>query len=73
LKIDWHSGPFSRETALDAHYRNTQKVRRFLVSQCGPAFKFDRAFMAWVKDTRPLTLGQVADEWVRRQQAMTGN
>ncbi|WP_317658494.1 DUF6434 domain-containing protein [Pseudomonas sp. KU43P] len=29
--------------------RNTQKVRQFLVSECGDAFKFDRAFMAWLK------------------------
>jgi hypothetical protein len=66
MALDWHSAPLTRATALDKHYRNTQNVRRFLISQCGEAFKFDRAFMAWIKEQSSLTLGDVADEWLRR-------
>jgi hypothetical protein len=65
MTIDWHSGPITRHTPLDRHYRHTQKVRQFLISECGEAFKFDRAFMAWIKTSAPSTMGDVADEWVR--------
>lgn len=67
MKIDWHSHVLTRDTPLDDDYRNTQNVRRFLRAECGERFVFDRAFMAWVKHTRPLTLGAIADEWLRRQ------
>ncbi len=62
--FDWHSGPITRTTPLDRHYRNTQKVRQFLIGECGESFKFDRAFMAWIKSGEPLTMGDVADKWV---------
>ncbi len=67
MSFDWHAGPITRATPLDRHYRNTQKVRRFLVGECGKAFKFDRAFMAWIKSAAPATMGEVADEWLRRR------
>ncbi|WP_133750691.1 DUF6434 domain-containing protein [Pseudomonas sp. LP_7_YM] len=65
MTFDWHSGSITRETPLDDNYRNTQKVRRFMISQCGEAFKFDRAFMAWMKQGEKLTMGDVADHWLR--------
>ena len=64
--FDWHSGPITRTTPLDKHYRNTQKVRQFLIGECGESFKFDRVFMAWIKSGEPLTMGDVADKWNRR-------
>ena len=64
--FDWHSDPIERETPVDGNYRNTQNVRRFLSRACGPRFKFDRAFMAWIKNGDPKTMGEVADEWRRR-------
>ena len=66
MTMDWHSAALTRNTPLDKNYRSTQNVRRFLISQCGEAFKFDRAFMAWIKGSEKLTLGDVADEWLRR-------
>ena len=65
MTLDWHSAALTRDTLLDKNYRNTQNVRRFLVSQCGEAFTFDRPFMAWIKGSENLTLGDVADEWLR--------
>ena len=65
--FDWHSDPLSRETPVTGTYRNTQNVRRFLKSQCGDRFRFDRPFMQWIRDGRVKTLGDVADEWLRRQ------
>lgn len=65
MTTDWHAGPITRATLLDRHYRNTQTVRQFLIDECGSQFKFDRAFMAWIKSGVPVTMGDVADEWTR--------
>jgi hypothetical protein len=65
--FDWHSDPISRETPITPSYRNTQNVRRFFRSQCGPHFKFDRPFMAWLKAATGKTMGDAVDEWESRQ------
>ncbi|MDR2308303.1 MAG: DUF6434 domain-containing protein [Paucimonas sp.] len=69
MTFDWHAGPITRATRLDKHYRNTQRVRQFLREECGETFRFDRAFMAWIKRGEALTMGDVADEWRRRHLA----
>ncbi|PKB20356.1 DUF6434 domain-containing protein [Janthinobacterium sp. 64] len=66
MHFDWHGGVITRKTSVDAHYKNTQNVRRFLVDQCGPGFKLDRDLMAWIRDGAAKTMGDVADEWQRR-------
>ncbi|MEM7426613.1 MAG: DUF6434 domain-containing protein [Pseudomonadota bacterium] len=66
-RFDWHADTITRATPVDKDYRNTQKVRRFLQQECGASFKFDRSFMAWIKDEAPKTMGEVADEWLRRK------
>lgn len=65
--FDWHSDPITRDTPVTETYRNTQNVRRFLKATCGEDFSFDRAFMAWIKDGKAKTMGEVADEWIRRR------
>lgn len=66
--FDWHGGAISRATVVDANYKNTQNVRRFLTEQCGPDFKFDRDLMAWISSGAAKTIGDIADEWQRRRQ-----
>ncbi|HTD06943.1 DUF6434 domain-containing protein [Undibacterium sp.] len=66
MAFDWHGGIITRQTVVDSSYRNTQNVRRFLSSQCGPHFKFNRDFIAWIRDGVLKNLGDVADEWKRR-------
>jgi hypothetical protein len=66
-KFDWHSDPITAETPVTKSYKGTQNVRRFLTAQCGPAFKFDRGFMAWIKDGAAKTMGDVAREWTQRK------
>ena len=71
-KIDWHSDPLTRDTPITEDYRHTQNVRRFMKSECGEHFKFNRAFMSWIKNgspktPAPKTLGDVADEWLQQQ------
>lgn len=65
--FDWHCEVIDRQTPVTKSYRNTQNVRRFMTVQCGPDFKFDRPFMAWISDGKPKTMGAVADEWLRRR------
>ena len=64
---DWHSARITRRTPITASYRNTQNVRRFFQAQCGPQFKFDRPFMAWLKNATRKTMGDAVDEWQRRK------
>lgn len=65
-RFDWHKDAIDRDTPVTESYKSTQRVRRFLVSQCGEGFKFDRSFMDWIKNGDPKTMGDVADEWKRR-------
>lgn len=68
MHFDWHGGTITRLTMVDKAYRNTQNVRRFLTQACGDGFKFDRAFMAWIRDPTPKSMGDVADQWMQRRQ-----
>lgn len=67
MKVNWHSALLTRSTNVDKNYKNTQNVRRFMVKECGEAFRFDREFMAWIHNDVPKNLGDVVDEWKRRQ------
>jgi hypothetical protein len=66
VQFDWHGGMITRATPVTPSYRNTQNVRRFLRTACGADFKFDRPFMQWIKDGTAKTMGDVADELLRR-------
>ena len=65
-RFAWHTDPIDRSTPVTESYKSTQRVRRFLMAQCGPKFEFDRAFMARIKDGSLKTMGDVADDWTRR-------
>ncbi|WP_339450908.1 DUF6434 domain-containing protein [Pseudomonas sp. JAI120] len=68
MDFDWHSAPITRSTLVTSHYKNTQNVRRFMREHCGAGFKFDRSFMAWIRNPTPKTMGDVVDEWQRRNE-----
>ncbi len=67
MSVDWHGSVITRATLVDPRYKNTQNVRRFLVLACGADFKFDRQFIAWIRDGASKSMGDVVDEWLRRQ------
>lgn len=69
MAFNWHSDKITRNTAVCAGYKNTQNVRRFMLEQCGPGFRFDRNFMAWIGNDTPKNMGEVVDEWKARQRA----
>lgn len=64
--FDWHGDQITRHTMVDAAYRNTRNVRRFMLAQCGASFRFDRDFMAWIRNGERKTMGEVAEEWLGR-------
>ena len=66
VSFDWHGGPITRLTPITKSFRSTQNVRRFFKAECGAGFKFDRTFMAWLKDGKEKTMGDAADEWLLR-------
>lgn len=66
MTFNWHSDSISPETPVDQRYKNTQNVRRFMLEQCGATFRFDRDFMAWIKNTTAKNMGDVVQEWKRR-------
>ncbi|MFZ6849955.1 DUF6434 domain-containing protein [Undibacterium sp. RuRC25W] len=66
MSFDWHGDVISRQTLVDAQYKNTQNVRRFLRTECGLDCILDRDFMAWIRNDTPKSMGDVADEWRRR-------
>ena len=70
MTFDWHSNPITATTPVDQQYKNTQNVRRFMLEHCGPGFKFDRAFMAWIRNDTAKTLGDMVDEWQRRNECL---
>lgn len=65
-KFDWHSDVITRDTLITDTYKSTQNVRRFMTAQCGDGFKLDRPFILWIRNGSPKTMGDVADEWIRR-------
>ena len=67
-KFDWHRNKISDTTQIDESYKSTQNVRRYFKSRCGDHFKFDRSFMAWMKENSGKTMGDAVAEWQSRQQ-----
>ena len=64
-KFDWHSEPLSPDTVISDSYKNTQNVRRFFTEHCGTGFKFNRLFLAWMKDNTGKTLAEAVTECTR--------
>lgn len=68
-KVDWHKTHIEDNTLITSSYKNTQNVRRYFKSKCGEGFKFDRSFMQWMNDAEGTSMGEAAQEWLRRHQA----
>ena len=61
--FDWHKDPLTRDTVITDSYRNTQNVRRFFKAECEPGFKFNIAFMEWMKSNKGKTLSDACDAY----------
>ena len=67
-KFDWHSARLTPETVSTDSYKNSQNVRRFFRAHLGDGFKFNIAFMNWMKTNAGATLADAIAEY-RRQKA----
>ncbi|UYV37908.1 SAP domain-containing protein [Rhodobacteraceae bacterium D3-12] len=73
-RFDWHSEVLSEETQITDTYRNTQNVRRFFKAAVGPSFKFNIAFMEWMRSNTGKTLGDAVAAYldIKGEQAAPG-
>jgi Domain of unknown function (DUF6434)/SAP domain-containing new25 len=63
--FDWHKEPLGLETIITDSYKNTQNMRRFMVSQVGAKFRFSIALMDWMKANVGKTLKSAVAEYQR--------
>ena len=70
-KFDWQSEALTPQTMLTDSYKNTQNVRRFFKAQVGEHFKFNIAFMAWIKANAGKTLADAVVEFKRMHAEMS--
>jgi len=62
--FNWREEPLTRETHITDNYKNNQNVRRFFTEQIGKRFRFNIAFMDWMKANVGKTLGNAVDAWL---------
>jgi len=67
--FDWHSADLTPETRITDSYKNTQNVRRFFKAQLGSGFKFNIAFMAWMRGNIGKTLAEACAAYSAIQDA----
>ncbi|MEL6505475.1 MAG: DUF6434 domain-containing protein [Pseudomonadota bacterium] len=60
-KFNWARETLTRETIITDSYRNGPNVRTFFEREYGPDFKFNIAFMAWMKANVGKTLGDAIE------------
>ncbi len=65
--FDWHSSKLTNNTVITDSYKNTQNVRRFFKANLDPKFKFNIAFMEWIKANVGKTLGEAGAYWQKQQ------
>ena len=64
-RFDWGSASLASETVITDNYRNTQNVRRYFIEHVDPAFKFNIAFMDWIRENVGKSLGDAGDFWLQ--------
>lgn len=63
-QFDWHSAELSENTFITDNYKNTQNVRRFFKNAIDDSFKFNIAFMDWIKANVGKTLGEACTAYL---------
>lgn len=68
-KVDWHKNHINDSTLITDSYKTTQNVRRYFKTKFSDELKLDRDFMLWMKSATGLTMGDAAQEWVKRNKS----
>ena len=67
--FDWHKENLTDQTIITDSYKNSQNVRRYFKSRIGEGFKFNIAFMEWMKANVGLTLKDACLAYAENQRA----
>lgn len=67
-RFDWHAEALSRSTVITDSYKNSQNVRRFFKQEIGETFKFNIAFMEWMKANTGKTLNDACKAYLALQE-----
>jgi len=62
-RFDWKTEDLSLETLITDSYKNSENVRQFFEKEIGSQFKFNIAFMRWMKSSSGKTLSDAVDAW----------
>ncbi|MEL6922549.1 MAG: DUF6434 domain-containing protein [Bacteroidota bacterium] len=63
-KFNWARETLHPDTIITDSYRNGPNVRRFMLREVGPHFKFNIAFMDWMKANVGKTLADAVQAWI---------
>lgn len=61
--FDWSQAQLEVTTVITDNYKNTENVRQFFITQIGKHFKFNVAFMNWMKSNVGKTLLEATQAW----------
>lgn len=61
--FDWNTDFLSLDTVITDTYKNTEHVRLFFTQQLGKPFRFNTAFMRWMKGHAGATLHDALAAW----------
>ncbi len=62
--FDWNVENLDDSTIITDNYKNTENVREFFKQAIGDHFKFNVAFMDWMKANHGKTLREAVDKWI---------
>lgn len=62
--FDWRKGSISPATVIDEGYANGPNVRAFFIAQIGKRFRFNIAFMKWMRDASGRTMADAIEAWL---------
>jgi hypothetical protein len=64
-KFDWNKASLDLDTPITDNYKNTEHVRAFMRKEIGSHFRFNTAFMEWMKQNAGKTMKDAIVEWKR--------
>ncbi|MEL6972550.1 MAG: DUF6434 domain-containing protein [Bacteroidota bacterium] len=72
--FNWARAELQPDTMITDSYRNGPNVRRFFSEHIGPRFRFNIAFMQWMKTNVGKTLADAVDAWeaIEQEQKTAG-
>ena len=64
-RVNWAHLNITPETVITESYRNGPNARAFFQAQIGPRFRFNIAFMEWMRGNCGKTMADAVEAWLR--------